>query len=226
MGKLVLSSFICTILAIMAGAAVAESGQPEQWSRYYSVSGTFSIEFPDKPMRDWRSLLNEKEQEFFVHGYKVRKPDREWVVLIHKGAPTGFLANDTKIGGYTARFNRALLSEWPHGAARTEKRQRAPFYGTPMHMTNLATLDRAAIERIVRQIVVGILALGSRQHLSLELPGLLRAVVVGDEQHARPATPRPRRNRRPGPGPVHGCARRCTGAVDPPPALAGGLPFP
>lgn len=126
------------ILANLAGASTPALAQTttaqdetiREWQTYHSPIAKFTVEFPDKPVRTWRSLIRlNSVLDYAVTGYAVKRVDREWTVLFLKGAPNGFFDNETKIGGYRARFNADNLAGWPRGYATVRERRLVTFRG-------------------------------------------------------------------------------------------------
>lgn len=137
MGKTLLV-VVGLILANLAGAptpAFAQTAAKQEvttrdWQIYHSPIARFTVEFPDKPVRTWRSLIRlNPMMDYAVTGYAVKRADREWMVLFLKGAPNGFFDTETRIGGYRARFNADTLAGWPRGYATVRERRLTTFRG-------------------------------------------------------------------------------------------------
>ena len=127
---LILANLAGSLTSAFAQTATAQEDTIRDWQTYHSPIAKFTVEFPDKPVRTWRSLMTLKHAvDYAVAGYAVKRADREWIVLFLKGAPNGFFDNENTIGSYRSRFNEDTLSTWPRGYTTLRKREIVTFQG-------------------------------------------------------------------------------------------------
>lgn len=106
-------SVLLFLLVALALPSPPNHAAADDWRSYYSADGRFVLDFPDRPIPVERSLLNGEGEEYWLKGFALQRPDREWLVLFRDGAPRGFFAGETRIGGYLGRFYRDHVAEMP-----------------------------------------------------------------------------------------------------------------